>query len=62
MAEYADRVFCFYDLQRELGARAGEKQLGGAGKPSHLGGLLMRCPYLALRISERIIYIMINSW
>jgi len=23
MAEYADRVFCFYDMQRELGLRQG---------------------------------------
>jgi hypothetical protein len=23
MAEFADRVFCFYDMQRELGLRQG---------------------------------------
>jgi len=41
MAEFADRVFCFYDMQGQ-GLQPRRRRLGGAGKPDHLGGLLMR--------------------
>jgi len=44
MAELADRIFCFYDVEG-AGLQPKRRHPGGAGKPDHLGGLLMRGPW-----------------